>query len=88
MKAIAIIHNGDGRLETVTGIMNAEMTHEDYMHIINGLRRELKEEKRYNQSLREMNSLLEIQNKRLVKEKLELMQNNLKRHSFLCIKSK
>lgn len=88
MKVTAMIYNGDGRLDYITGITNAEMTHEDYMRIINGLRRELKEEKAYNRSLCEMNQLLERQNKRLVSEKLQLMNKAHSHRSLLCIKSK
>ena len=88
MKAIAIVHNGDGRLDTVTGITNAQMTHDDYMHIIMGLRKELKEEKRYNMALTEMNRILEHQNKRLFKRNLELMKEVNSRRSFFGNKSK
>ena len=82
MKAIAIIHH-EGKMETVSAVLNTEMSREDLLRIISRQHDKIQRmEEDYN-ALLELNRLLERQNQRLLREKFEHMREKLSRRSLL-----
>lgn len=84
MKAVAIIH--EEKPQTVTGVLDTEMTREDLLRIISGMHTKMQRMQEDYDALLAINKLLERQNYRLLKEKFERMERELSRSGCLIIK--
>lgn len=88
MKAVAVIHHEEGKLEVINAIMDSELSRDDLLRIIIRQGEAMQRMQEDYNALLEMHYMLERQNKRLRREKFEYMEEQLPRRSFLLLKSK
>lgn len=81
MKAIAIIH--ERKPEPVTGILDTELSREDLLRIISRQHEQMQRMQEDYDTLREMNYLLERQNRRLWEWKFAHMKMELEKRRLI-----